>query len=95
MDNIKIASDHPYIAAYGLEEARWLLATIEAWWEVNDPEGDYYEFTDNFRIARSDRPEELRAYEDAMYDGCCGSVDATFGPSPGGFGYLWGFNHGH
>lgn len=50
---------------------------------------------DNFRLADKSVDSQVRAYDDAVATGCCGSFDTEFGPSPGGRTYLWGFNYGH
>ena len=72
-----------------------LKAAISNWWSVNDPEGEVYEYLDNFRIALVGDGLSERFYEDRQAEGCCGAVDTVFGPLPCGYSFRWGFNHGH
>lgn len=37
----------------------------------------------------------MSAYEMAEREGCCGNFNETWGPSPAGFYYMYGFNYGH
>lgn len=82
-------------ARYG-EDAVWLKAEIDAWWEAEQASaGDDqpYEFCDSFRLALKGNAEEEAAFDAAVT--CCGSVDVELGPSPLGNRYIYGFNHGH
>jgi len=57
-----------------------------------------YENADNFRIARASDPEEIKAYELAFLDGCCGFYDTLVmveGRHGGVEAFLLGFNYGH
>lgn len=63
---------------------------------MNDLIGQYegqYECVDNVRFATVSDPEEVAAYELAVAQGCCGSVDRA--AVIDGRVYLFGFNHGH
>lgn len=79
----------------GQEAHDELKATINAWWEANDPDGHIYEYIDNYRVALcGDGASEL-AYQKAQAEGCSGAIDTVFGPLPCGYAFMWGFNYGH
>lgn len=71
-----------------IAEYEWVAAEIASFWT------DEHENCDNFRFAVKGTDGELHYWEYAS-NGCCGSDDAEFGPSPLGRTYLWGFNYGH
>lgn len=48
---------------------------------------------DNWRVARKDNPEEVRAYETARDDGCCGFYDTEV--LVDGVIFMIGCNYGH
>lgn len=50
-------------------------------------------FTDNFRIARKDRPEEVKAYNAASARGCCGFFDDEIDTPDGVILFGWNFGH--
>lgn len=82
---------------YG-SDALWLNLQIEAWWNAEqDTAGDLdpYPCSDNFRLCCNEDPKEVEEYNVLAEDGCCGSVDVKFGPSPSGKTYTYGFNYGH
>jgi hypothetical protein len=66
-------------------------AAIEAYESAVD--WDHYQYADNFRIARKDRPDEVANYERLAREGCCGSYDDEF--EAGGTTILYGFHYGH
>ena len=90
---------------YGKEVAKQLMPTVETTYLNSDE----YEFTDNFRIARTINPDEVKAYENALEDGGDGFYDtsiivwvkqAPYGPGEYDHDYkpevyLFGFNYGH
>jgi hypothetical protein len=96
-------NEMPKIASYplfqekipGMPEADidWLGAQIADFW--SKPENEDYDNTDNNRIAIKDDPTSCAVYDDDAGNGCCGSCDVEFGPSPSGRTYLYGFNYGH
>ena len=55
---------------------------------------DDYEYQDNLRVARAWVPEEVRAYDLAQSQGCCGSYDTGLTTKDGRTLRI-GFNHGH
>ena len=79
------------INTYGRAEGRWLDEAIKNYWKSND----HYDNVDNQRLARQDQPDELIKYNDQKDRGCCGERDMSLGPSPAGYTYQYGFNHGH
>ncbi len=78
--------------SHGQAEADWLRRQVVGFW---DDAGNSFDGVDNVRIACVDDHDEYVAYEDAISDGCCGSNDMEFGPSPAGRTYRYGFNFGH
>ena len=84
--------------AYGLQniyepdEMKFLRKEFKSFWEIN--EGSF-EFVDNERLARVGNLTEEFEFDERARQGCCGSHNVVFGPSPGGHHYRYGFNHGH
>ncbi len=67
---------------------------VRNWEIVNDPDGDQYEYRDNYRYARSDNQAEIDRYHELRQHGCCGSEDVELVCSDGSR-ILYGFNYGH
>jgi len=81
-----------YFAALGTE-GDWLHRQVSDFWDK--PENQDLECVDNGRVCDEGIPEEAAAYRELQESGCCGSCDVTFGPSPTGRTYSYGFNYGH
>ncbi len=81
---------------FGQAEHDWLRAELDAWWmsqaTAEFPDDEPFPCADNFRLALKG---DEASYEEAVCNGCCGSVDIEVGPSPSGRTYLYGFNYGH
>ena len=93
MDNSQyVTQPVSYFVALG-KEGDWLHRQVADFWDRD--ENQDLEFVDNGRVADEGVPAEVEAYEEAVRQGCCGCVDVTFGPSPSGRTYMYGFNHGH
>lgn len=60
---------------------------------INDPNGEVYEYNDNYRLARIDDPFELAVYHYQVGNGCCGYYDDEI--SIDGVEFKIGFNYGH
>jgi hypothetical protein len=75
---------------YGSDESAWLHLQIITVLESGD-----WEYMDNVRLALVGDSELEQHYERIRDDGCCGSCDHRFGPSPSGRFYMYGFNYGH
>lgn len=59
---------------------------------------DTYEYSDNLRIARCDRPDTVKQYLDTRSKGCCGSYDRLEifeNDARKQVAFLIGFNYGH
>lgn len=98
--NIKTLTAYPdWINKFGQSEVEWLAEEIRAWMENNDPDEREYECADNFRLSQANRDTTFVAvdyeYDKIRRNGCCGSEDIQFGPSPDGHTYVFGFNYGH
>jgi hypothetical protein len=52
-----------------------------------------FEYCDNLRLARQDRPETVLEYEHRKASGCCGHHDTEFVCN--GVTFMVGFNYGH
>lgn len=89
---LHVRNPHSYMATLDAGEAVWLRVQLESFWQM--PDNDL-ECVDNYRMCLRDEPTHEAAYEEAMDEGCCGSVDVQFGPSPLGRFYRYGFNYGH
>lgn len=72
----------------------WLGGQVADFWSDPDFQGDF-ECVDNNRIAIKGDDSSAAVYETQVMEGCCGSCDVEFGPSPSGLTYLYGFNYGH
>jgi len=68
-------------------------AAVDAWWTENDPEGDEFDCTDNYRYARQSDSVEVGSYDRLSAQGCCGCVDVLL--TVLGEEILYGFNYGH
>ena len=83
------------VKRYGREVAVALMLVIDNTYNRND---DSYEFADNLRIAKASVPEEVKAYEEAYDNGCCGFYDTVVmveNADERSEAYLLGFNYGH
>jgi len=81
-------------SAFGADEARWFNEEVTRAWDQIDADGGA-DYSDNFRMALMGDAEAEAAYFEAQSNGCCGSMEHAFGPSPAGKIYLYGFNYGH
>ena len=77
---------------YGKFEADWLHEQINDFWEDM---GAGFDCIDNLRLCRKGDVADEARYDEIERDGCCGSHNTEFGPSPEGHFYLYGFNYGH
>ena len=77
---------------YGPVEGDWLVQQLATFWEKA---ADQYDCVDNVRLARVGDTNDEEQYDESKREGCCGFEDVTFGPSPGGHTYNFGFNYGH
>lgn len=86
-----VADPHAYMDALPEAERLYLEGLIAGFWDAAE---DYeYEFVDSGRLACVTDGPEIVAFDESR--SCCGSHEETFGPSPAGRSYAWGFNHGH
>jgi len=81
---------------YGKEAADHIQMVVDATYNNYEE----YDCADNFRIARASDPEEVKAYQDAYDEGCCGFYDTVImvQHESNNFlseAFLFGFNYGH
>lgn len=81
-----------YFAALGTE-GDWLHRQVSGFWDKD--ENRDLECVDNGRVCDDSIPDEVEAYREIQEAGCCGCCDTSFGPSPSGRTYSYGFNYGH
>lgn len=69
------------------------LAAIQAWWDKQDKDSDFFECTDNERFAIKGNKQQEEQYNIIKNQGCCGSMDVEI--VVGDDILLYGFNFGH